>query len=241
MSRIADAPSIEELNEQFADSSIAARFALIEEQFGGEVIASTSAGAQAVVMLHLLSKHAPRIPIIFIDTGYHFPETYRYLDQLTARMTLNIEVYNPAMTAARQEALNGKLWEQGEEGLQKYGLINKVEPMNRALTEHRASAWISGLRRSQSQDRGALGFFTRQARTTKIHPILDWCDDDVENYIYLHSLPRHPLLERGYVSIGDWHSTSPLEAGKRAEDTRFGGVKRECGLHEESQLADYQI
>lgn len=225
----------------FGGLEVAERFAWIRTHYDGKVIASTSAGAQAAVMLHLLRKHAPGIPVVFIDTGYHFPETYQYLETLKESLGLEIEVFNPRMTAARQEALFGKLWEGGREELERYGRINKVEPMNRALQHFGASAWISGLRRSQSKDRGNLDFVTNQTRTTKLYPILDWSDEEIENYFYLYSLPRHPLLEKGYVSIGDWHSTRPLEEGETPEQTRFSGIKRECGLHEESNIADYQI
>ena len=225
----------------FGKLEIADRFAWIRDHYAGTVAASTSAGAQAAVMLHLLKKYAPEIPVVFIDTGYHFPETYQYLEELTEKLELEIKVYSPQITAARQEALHGKLWEGGKEELERYGLINKVEPMNRALSELGASAWISGLRRTQSQGRGNLDFVMNQTRTTKLYPILDWTNEQVESYFYLYGLPRHPLLEKGYVSIGDWHSTSPLEAGQTEEETRFGGIKRECGLHEASNIADYQI
>ncbi|MEZ5325384.1 MAG: phosphoadenylyl-sulfate reductase [Verrucomicrobiales bacterium] len=217
------------------------RFAWINEHYAGQVVASTSAGAQAAVMLHLIKKHAPNIPVVFIDTGYHFPETYQYLEILKEKLEMEIQVYSPAITAARQEAIYGKLWEGGKEELERYGLINKVEPMNRALKELGSTAWISGLRRIQSRGRGNLDFVMNQTRTTKLYPILDWTNEQVDSYFYLYGLPPHPLVEKGYVSIGDWHSTKPLEAGQSAEETRFGGLKRECGLHEASNVPDYQI
>ena len=228
-------------NAAFAGMEIAERFAWIREHYSGRVLASTSAGAQAAVMLHLLKTHAPEIPVVFIDTGYHFKETYEYLEQLKDSLDIEIEVLSSAMTAARQEALYGRLWEGGKEDLERYGLINKVEPMNRALQSFGATAWISGLRRTQSKDRGRLEFVANQARTTKLYPILDWDDDQIETYFYLYSLPRHPLVAKGYVSIGDWHSSKPLEEGQSAEQTRFKGIKRECGLHEASKSDDYQI
>ena len=111
MSTIATAPktSLTALNAQFGSLDYRERFALIGEHFGGELITSTSAGAQAAVMLHLVSKYAPETPVIFIDTGYHFPETYQFLEDLKEQFDLNLKVYNPAMTAARQEAIYGKL------------------------------------------------------------------------------------------------------------------------------------
>ena len=100
----------------FGELDIAQRFQWIRENHGGEVIASTSAGAQAAVMLHLLKKHAPEIPIVFVDTGYHFPETYQYLETLKDTLEVDIEIFSPQMTAARQEALYGKLWGRGKGG-----------------------------------------------------------------------------------------------------------------------------
>jgi phosphoadenosine phosphosulfate reductase len=145
------------------------------------------------------------------------------------------------MSAARQEATYGKRWEQGLEELSAYNLDNKVEPMNRAIKELGATAWLSGLRRVQAKSRSKLPVVQRQNRTTKVHPIVDWTEKDIYEYMKAHDLPFHPLWEKGYVSIGDWHSTKPLEAGMSEEDTRFGGLKRECGLHELSGQQDWQI
>ncbi|HTB63047.1 MAG TPA: phosphoadenosine phosphosulfate reductase family protein, partial [Opitutales bacterium] len=98
------------------------------EQFGEKLILSTSFGIQSAVMLHLVTQIAPEIPVVFVDTGYLFPETYKFADDLTKRLNLNLRVFQAEMTAARQEALHGRLWEQGKEGLEKYNFINKVEP-----------------------------------------------------------------------------------------------------------------
>jgi phosphoadenosine phosphosulfate reductase len=97
------------------------------------------------------------------------------------------------------------------------------------------------LRRVQAKSRSKLPVVQRQNRTTKIHPIVDWTEKDIYEYMKAHDLPFHPLWEKGYVSIGDWHSTKPLEAGMSEEETRFGGLKRECGLHELSGQQDWQI
>ena len=211
------------------------------EVFGDRLILSTSFGIQSAVMLHLVTEVVPQIPVVFVDTGYLFPETYRFADELTNRLKLNLKVYNPQQTAARQEALTGRLWEQGREGLEKYNFINKVEPMNRAMQELGATAWLAGLRRVQSSTRGQLDILQLQKRTYKIHPILDWSERDIYQYLTKNNLPYHPLWDKGYVSVGDAHSSAPLTAGQTAEETRFNGLKRECGLHESNGRADYQI
>ena len=138
-----------------------------------------------------------------------------------------------ATSAPWQEARYGKLWEQGVAGLERYNRINKVEPMQRALDELHVGTWFAGLRRGQSSTRSDTPFLEWRKGRAKVHPIADWSDRDVHAYLSRHRLPYHPLWLRGYVSIGDTHSTVPLGSGMRAEDTRFGGVKRECGLHTE--------
>jgi phosphoadenosine phosphosulfate reductase len=213
----------------------------ILEEFRGHALMSTSFGVQAAVMLHLITQVDPKIPVVFIDTGYLFPETYRFADQLTERLSLNLKVYSPVMTAARQEAVHGKLWEQGIEGLEKYGRMNKVEPMNRALRELGARVWMTGLRRDHASTRGELSVLKRQNRVLKVHPIIDWSDRQVYEYLQAHGLPYHPLWEDGYISVGDTHSTTRFADGMTADQTRFSGLKRECGLHELSGEPEYMI
>ncbi len=236
-----DDETVAALNARLTPLDARARIEHAAALLGSRLVLSTSFGIQSAVMLHLAQEAVPGIPIVFIDTGYLFPETYRFAEYLTARLRLNLKVYNPAMTAARQEALLGKLWEQGEDGVRHYGLINKVEPMNRALKELGADAWLAGLRRAQSSTRRDLAIAQRQNRTLKIHPILEWSERDIYQYLNRHDLPYHPLWEAGYASVGDWHSSRPLGEGMSAEESRNNGIKRECGLHELSGQGDYQI
>lgn len=232
---------LEALNARLTTADAEARVDWALSQFDEGLVLSTSFGAQAAVMLHLVTSRRPEIPVVFIDTGYLFPETYRFADRLSEDLKLNLKVYQPLMTPARQEALYGKRWEQGVEGLEAYGLMNKVEPMNRALKELQANAWLSGLRRSQAKSRASLDVVQVQGKTVKVHPIIDWTDRDIYQYLTRHDLPYHPLWEQGYVSIGDTHSTRKLGEGMTEEETRFNGVKRECGLHELSGNSDWQI
>lgn len=227
--------------ESLETASASSRIQWAHEQFGSDLVLSTSFGIQSAVMLHLVTQIIPDIPIIFIDTGYLFPETYTFVDTLKERLQLNLKTYHPLQSAAYQEATYGKLWEQGLSGLEKYNQINKVEPMNRAMNELSASAWLSGLRREQSNSRLKRPVIEKQKKTWKLYPILDWSDRDIYNYLTQNDLPYHPLWEAGYVSVGDWHSSSKLKDGMSAEETRFNGLKRECGLHEPSAASDYQI
>ena len=234
-------PTPEELSALLGPLKAHERILQLREIYGSRLVASSSFGLQASAMLHLIRRHAPDIPIIFVDTGYCFPETYQFSQSFIEDWELDIRVFNPAISAARQEALYGKLWEQSAEGNKKYALLNKVEPMNRALSEIGGDVWVSGLRRSQSSTRIDRAFAEKQKATMKVYPILDWADAQLEAYYHEHDLPRHPLEKEGFLTMGDWHSTRKPDVGETAEDTRFGGTKYECGLHQDSGQIDYQI
>ena len=197
----------------------------------GAHVVSSSFGVQSAVMLHLMNQSCPGIPVVLIDTGYLFAETYRFVDELQQRLDLNLKVYRPELSAAWQEARDGRLWEQGPEGLARYNHIHKVEPMARALEELAAGSWFAGLRRSQSQSRQSLPVLRQQQGRYKIHPLVDLSRRDVHRYLTTHGLPYHPLWEKGYQSIGDRHTSQPLQPGMDEEETRFFGLTRECGLH----------
>jgi len=154
-----------------------------------------------------------------------------YIDALTEKLNINIHHYSSPYSAAQQEARWGKLWEQGTAGLEHYSHLNKVEPMNRALDDLGAKVWLSGLRRCHSSTRAKRDFLEYQGDRLKAYPILDWVDAQIEHFLCKHNLPTHPLQSQGYVTMGDWHSTTPIQEGMTAEDTRFNGEKYECGLH----------
>jgi phosphoadenosine phosphosulfate reductase len=201
--------------------------------FGEGLVMSTSFGIQAAVMLHLVTRAIPDIPVIWVDTGYLPAETYQFADRLTERLGLNLKVYQSPLSPARMEALHGRLWAKDDvESLNRYDKIRKVEPMQRALRELNATAWLAGLRRDQTDHRKNLQPVGRQGDRYKILPILDWNAKKIYEYLTEHDLPYHPYFDLGYVSVGDWHSSRPLTADDTNErDTRFKGLKQECGLH----------
>lgn len=202
------------------------------ENLPGNHVVSSSFGAQSAVMLHLVTQQKPGIPVVLVDTGYLFPETYQFVDELVERLDLDLRIYRPQVSAAWQEARHGKRWEQGLEGLTSYNRDNKVEPMERALDELEVGTWFAGLRRAQSSTRTHTAYVQQSGERYKVHPIADWTDRDVYEYLQKHNLPYHPLWEKGYVSIGDVHSTRSLADVNSVDETRFAGLKRECGLHE---------
>ena len=230
---VSPAVDLTAVNGTLSRASAEDRIAWAAGQFGERLVLSSSFGAQAAVMLSLATRVVPGIPVVLVDTGYLFPETYRFADLLTARLKLNLRVYRPELSAAWIEARHGRLWEQGVPGLEAYNRIAKVEPMQRALSELGARAWLTGLRRVQASSREALPVAGMQDGRVKVLPIVDWTDRDVHAYLEKHGLPYHPLWDEGYVSIGDVHTSRPVSAGLTPEQSRFFGLKRECGIHEE--------
>jgi phosphoadenosine phosphosulfate reductase len=204
-----------------------------DQTFDRGLVMSTSFGIQAAVMLHLVTRIIPQIPVIWVDTGYLPVETYQFAEALTKRLQLNLKVYQSPLSPARMEALYGKLWQQKDlAALNRYDQIRKVEPMQRALKELEAIAWLTGLRRDQTRHRQTLKPVELQGNQYKVLPILDWNAKTIYDYLTAHDLPYHPFFDQGYVSVGDWHSSRPLMAGDQDErDTRFHGMKQECGLH----------
>ncbi len=230
--RVASVESeLEEENRVLGESTPEELIEWASGRFGDGLVASTSFGATSAVMLHLIHRVAPRTPIICVDTGYLFPETYRFAEELVKRLELDVHFYSARMSSARQEALYGNLWEQGEDGVKRYLQINKVEPMQRALDDLGAVAWMAGLRSEQTEHRAGLRRIDRQDGRVKIHPILRWSADEVEAYMRDNDLPHHPMVEQGYRSIGDHHSTIPTTADMDPRDGRILGQTRECGLH----------
>ncbi|MEM9018166.1 MAG: phosphoadenylyl-sulfate reductase [Verrucomicrobiota bacterium] len=203
------------------------------DRFGDRIVMSSSFGAQSAALLHLATQERPDLPVILVDTGYLFPETYQFIEELEERLSLNLKVFRAPLSPAWQEARYGKLWEQGVEGIDRYNQMNKVEPMDRAVSELGVEATLVGIRRQQSSTREKVPVVATQKGRIKVHPIIDWSDMDVGEYLTKHDLPYHPLWDEGYVSIGDWHTSAKLTDGMKEEDTRFFGLKRECGLNEE--------
>lgn len=222
---------LERINQFLAGLSAQERVLWGLAYLPGNHALSSSFGIQAAVMLHMVSQAEANIPVILTDTGYLFPETYQFIDELTERLSLNLKVYQAPITSAWQEARFGKLWEQGVDGLEQYNRLNKVEPMQRALAELDVGTWFAGLRRSQASTREALPILAIHGTRFKLLPIIEWSNKDVHLYLTQFGLPYHPLWEQGYVSVGDTHSSKPLELGMTEEETRFNGLKRECGLH----------
>ena len=230
--RCCDQLSLDDSNAALARLSAPERARWVVEHLPGPFALTSSFGAQSAVMLHMMTVVRPDIPVVLIDTGYLFPETYAFVDSLTSRLDLNLKVYRPRLSPMWQEARYGKLWEQGIEGIEQYNRMNKVEPLKRALEELRVRTWFSGVRGDQSDVRSRMAFVEFKEDRYRAHPILDWSDRDVYQYLKEYELPYHPLWDEGYISIGDVHTTRSIHEVDSEEQVRFFGLKRECGIHE---------
>jgi phosphoadenosine phosphosulfate reductase len=179
----------------------------------------------------MLTQVDTNIPVILTDTGHLFPETYQFIEESTDRLNLNLHVYSAKQSAAWQQAKYGQEWAGDAASLKAYNRRNKVEPLEQGLSNLAAGTWFSGVRRQQSAHRSSLPVVSILRGRFKVHPIIDWSNKDIHDYLTKHKLPYHPLWEKGYVSVGDVHSSQPLTLGMTESDTRFAGKARECGLH----------
>ncbi|QDP00239.1 phosphoadenylyl-sulfate reductase [Thalassotalea sp. PS06] len=218
-------------NQQLEQKSAVERVEWALENLPTHFALTSSFGIQSAVMLHMMTQIQPDIPVILTDTGYLFEETYRFIDELTDRFNLNLHVVRADISPAWQRARYGEQWQQDENALKDYNQRNKVEPLERGLEQLSVNTWFSGVRRSQTDHRKSLSVLQVIRGRFKVHPIIDWNNKQVHEYLTANNLPYHPLWEQGYVSVGDKHSSLPLSAQMEEQDTRFNGMQRECGLH----------
>lgn len=195
---------------------------------------ATSFQSSGLVILHLLRGIRPDLPVLFLDTGFHFPETIAFKDEVARAWDLKlVELRGAHGDPAGQARLYGpELYRRDPD---RCCYINKVEPLQRALEEY--DGWISGLRRDQSPLRAETPVVEAQMlpsgnEVLKIHPLAHWSRAEVDAYIAEHGIPTHPLLERGFASIGCWPCTRAVGAGEHERAGRWDGLtKTECGIH----------
>jgi phosphoadenosine phosphosulfate reductase len=198
------------------------------------ICVTNSFQAEDMVVLHMVRQVRPDVPVIFLDTGYHFAEVYEYRDRMAQAWSMNLISLLPELTVLEQEAQFGIL-NQTDPG--RCCGLRKVKPLFSAL--ERYDLWFTGLRREQARSRAALqpveDFSLPTARTIrKISPLTEWTTKDVWNYAQQHGIPLLPLYEKGYSSIGCEPCTSlPLDPDN-PRSGRWGGQKQECGIHLQS-------
>ena len=205
--------------------------AVIRDGLAGDLAVVSSFGAESAVLLHLVASVDKAVPVLFLDTGKHFPETLAYRDTLVERLGLNLVVLapDPADLAARDET--GLRWSYDPDGCCE---IRKVRPLEKALVNYDAS--FTGRKAFQAATRANLPRFeldTSDAQgRLKINPLIDWDAGQIEGYFIQHDLPRHPLMAQGYPSIGCSPCTSQVAPGEDPRSGRWKGWdKTECGIH----------
>jgi phosphoadenosine phosphosulfate reductase len=220
------------LNRMFRGSTAQEMLAgVIEGDLAGDLAVVSSFGAESAVLLHLVAEVDARVPVLFLDTGKHFTETLAYRDALVERLGLNLVVLTPdaAELAAKDES--GLRWSYDPDGCCE---IRKVKPLAKALANYDAS--FTGRKAFQSSTRANLPRFEVDTSDTqgrlKINPLIDWSAQDIDAYFEVHDLPRHPLVARGFPSIGCEPCTHKVAPGEDPRSGRWKGWdKTECGIH----------
>lgn len=216
---IPDLADLHRLNQTFETSPASRVIAWAAETFGDRIVLASS--FQDAVMLDLVSRTVPSLPVVFLDTGYHFAETLWYVDRLRERYDLEVEFVRP-------DRGPDDLWMTDPDACCR---ARKVEPLDRALADR--DAWMTGLRRAETEQRRNAPIVSLDASRgiVKVNPIANWTDLDVAGYVRDHDLPVHPLADRGYASIGCWPCTRPA-TGDDPRSGRWAELgKTECGLH----------
>ena len=188
-------------------------------RFPGKVALADS--FQDAALLDMVVGVEPSIEVIFLDTGFHFPETLAYVERLRSRYDLNLVVTHPEVPLDEFPCGSGRCCE-----------LRKVVPLAKVLRGH--SAWITGLKRVDTPERAEAPVIAwdPSRNIVKVNPVAAWDDGDVEAYVAAHGLPRHPLSYIGYVSIGCAPTTMPVPEGRHPREGRWAGTgKTECGLH----------
>ena len=195
---------------------------------------TTSFGIHSSVLLHIIQSSSlkNKVKIFWIDTGYLPTETYKYAEEIINKLSLDIEILQSQISPARMEALYGKLWESDKaEDLDKYHKLRKINPLEKALDKYSINCWASGVRAQQTNNRSKMKAIDIIRGRFSLRPLLSWSTKEMFYYMEENNLPQHPLFLKGYSTIGDWHSSQPEDENNKGRDTRFGGIKEECGLH----------
>ncbi len=207
------------LNDEFEGAPASRIIAWAADTFGPYL--SLAASMADALLIDLATKVDPAIEIVFIDTGYHFPETLETVEKIRRHYGLNLRIMTVAPHAQ-------ELWKVDPENCCS---AVKVGQLDRALAGKQA--WMSGLRRDEAASRADARIVARDLRgLVKVNPIANWTQSDVDSYMATNEIPYNPLLDQGYPSIGCWPCTSKVGEGGEARSGRWAGAdKTECGLH----------
>ncbi len=242
------APEVKLFGDAIAASRLEGKFArvkagallrlAIEDLFPGRIALVSSFGADSAALLHMVAGIDQRTPVVFIDTGQHFPQTLRYRDELCARLGLkNVVVAEPEPATLAIEDPERFLFASDPDRCCE---IRKVLPLAKALDGY--EAWITGRKGFQSATRARAPLFEAEGERVKVNPLVGWSASDILAYIRDAGLPPHPLVAKGYPSIGCAPCTSAVRPGEDSRAGRWRGRgKTECGIHTEAFSAGQDI
>lgn len=218
------------LNNAHAESDAEAILADARARYRGEIALVSSFGAESAVLLHMLSRIDPTVPVLFLETGMLFPETLAYQRDLARRFGLSdVRIIRPDPADIATDAPAGEMYRENPEGC---CFLRKTLPLRRALTPF--AAWVTGRKRHQTETRATLDPFGVEAGTgrVKVTPLAAWTPARLAAHMRRHDLPPHPLVAKGYPSIGCAPCTTPVQRGEDARAGRWRGrAKTECGIH----------
>ena len=226
-----DAIALSRLEDRFAKVKASSLLRLaIEDLFPGRIALVSSFGADSVVLLHMVAQVDPTTPVVFVDTGQHFDETLRYRDELVARLGLtNLVMAEPDRETVAEEDPEKFLFASDPD---RCCDIRKVQPLARALDGY--DAWITGRKSFQTATRSRVPLFEAEGDRVKVNPLVGWSATDLIDYIRAAGLPPHPLVAKGFPSIGCLPCTSRVAPGEDPRAGRWRGrTKSECGIHTE--------
>jgi phosphoadenosine phosphosulfate reductase len=243
MSIAAQQLDLRALNQKFQSGDPLRIIEWAAGQFGDDMVMSSSFGADSAVLLHMVYHVKPGMRIIWVNTGYLFPETHAFMEQLRLRLNLNVWIYrtrNDPIAYLRHAGEENPAWRKNVEAC---CAANKNEPFQRAMKELAPKAWLRGIRRDQARtraDRQIIEWWPRY-NCHAISPLLNWTGREINAYLKKHDLPRHPLWEKGYTSIGcnPLSCTRPIGEGEAPRSGRWAGNgKIECGINIDKNSLD---
>ena len=229
------------LNEVFERQSPTDVVRWAAAQFGNELVMTSSFGAESALLIHMAVQHVPDIRIIMVDTGYLFPETHAFMEQLRQRFSLNVWTYrtrNDPIAWLHAAGEENPTWRKDVDAC---CAANKNKPFERAMRDLAPKGWLRGIRRHQAETRKTAGFveWSNRYRCHAVSPLLNWTSREIYGYMKQHDLPYHPLYEKGYASIGcnPLSCTRPIQIGEDPRSGRWAGTgKLECGINVENSL-----
>ncbi len=203
------------------------------QQFHPRLLMATAFGAEGCCILHMLAEIEPAVTVINLDTGYQFQETLDLRERIKDRYGIEVVYIRPELTVAEYEAEHGGPLYTGRPDQCCYD--RKVLPLRKAMAHYDPHAWISAIRKDQTENRAANASVVQwdaKFNVVKVNPLLNWTKKDVWGFIAKHNVPYNPLHDQDYPSIGCWPCTRAVSAGEDERAGRWAGqVKKECGLH----------